>query len=446
MYFISQQGNLMASLTDPQMPFFAGTFGSILGFVMAGFMFIGGAAWAMKTSFSLSKSAQSTFGTIGGFLGVSAMGKDGLEFTGFQTVAQRLGITPNVQALKERALQEQERIRAGLRGRAPSLFGTQEEAEASALQRFGVRGGAAKVAELEKKRVDTQKESLRGLNEVGLRSAFTSGNRDVKLAAGELLLEKGALTPRGFKEMQKQYAAISPSALGAFRERANDQLIKIASTKKFENTAEMESYLALISDPKKGKEFLDSAQKGKSKVIAIETAVNRGLITDRNGKRVSLDDALDERKESFSDDDLLTAENYFANGIDERQPDGTVIKKPREMPKALQNKLRDSMRQTKKFGKIIQTTSSPEQQIRILEQYADLKKESAQARVDIKTVQRKDRKYADRINKLRRDQRRTKEKDPERSAKIAKLIDSIGEHQIKLKDRARELQKNITRS
>jgi hypothetical protein len=399
-------------------------FQQLLFYAFSALIFVGGLSLSLKSSYAVTAKGAPIIGGWASKFGAFQTGTDKLG-----AVGQYTGITPNVQALGERAQQFGGDITAGLRGRAPALFGTKEEAAAAARSRFGVRGGEAEVAKLQADRVKREQEILKGQDEASLRRALSSGNRDVAIAAGELLLAKGALSPQGFKDMQQKYSRISPVAAQQFRERADAELIKIASNKKFTSASEMESYLELIKDPKKAKEFSDAAQKGKSKAIAIEAAVNKGLITDRNGKRLTLDDALAERADTFTDDDLLGADDYFAAGS-------------RPMPKVLQDKLQDSMRQTKKFGKILTSSSSPAQQMRILEQYADLKKSSQQARRDVAALRKTDRQYSSNIEKLRRDLRRTT--DPALRTNIENAIDDLSEKQVDLKEQMTDLQKNIT--
>ena len=153
-----KQGPLLASLGQGDqsalLPFWA-MVGPIMFFAIGCAIFTMGAAWSMRVAFSFSPAAQQLFGKIGGALGVT-------EKTGFgiQTISRRLGIEQNVQAARERIAQTGGDITAGLRGRYPGLFSSQEEALAAARQRMGVRAGLGDMEKLSAPRVSTERSNI----------------------------------------------------------------------------------------------------------------------------------------------------------------------------------------------------------------------------------------------------------------------------------------------
>jgi hypothetical protein len=287
------------------------------------------------------------------------------------------------------------------------------------------------------------------------------------LAAGEILLSKGKLSVEERKTIADKYGKISAVARKEFQKRATEQTIKEAGRTQFATYDELLKAAEASGKPEDRRKFLEAAMRGeagnklklsgkelndlanlmdndedkraffesvtksgRNKVAAIETMANMELIRDRNGKVVRTDQALADRADSFTPDDLLDADEYY-------------VRSGNAVPEAVQDKIKSTLQETKKFGQMIKNVSSPEQQIRILNQYADVKRASAQAKADVKILRQKDRKYSERITQLRRKQRR--ERDPARKAKLGKLIDSTAEHQETLKSQIQDAQKNVTK-
>lgn len=387
LFFISQSGSLTASLTDPQMPFLAGTFGNILFFLMAGFIFIGGAKYAFDFSFkTLSPQAGKWFGVVGGALGIS----EGSNF-GINTIAQRFPVinTPNAQALAERAKQFGGDITAGLRGRAPKLFGPEKEALAQARERFGVRGGAQEVAKLARSRIESEQKiietdqklqlqklqnaraqaktdearsaldgkikKLKEAQVINLKAKLNSGNRDIRLAAGELLMNDGKLDARGLQQLGSQYQSVSQEALAGFIERRDTQLVKDAGKRTYtkgKEAEELASFLALITDPKQANKYIESAMKGKNKFWALEAGTSRHLIMGPDGKTpVTLTQKLEEEADKFNATDLVHAEAYFHQHNE-------------KMPKSLELQYSRSLLTPKRLSQMIQNTRKDKDQVR----------------------------------------------------------------------------------
>ncbi len=344
MYVLSQQTSLVASLAQysSSSSFIAtAAIGQILFFFIACSVFIGGALMSTKFAFGLSAGAGRLFGRIGGALGVS----EKTQF-GIQTISQQLGIAPRIQAAGERVAQEGRRTTAAIRGR----FGigiTNEEALARARRQFGVTGGAQEAERVTRQRIeaqqktleapykerlqvmenqlnqartDVERESLRGQiksfkdqNTSRLKGVMlTSGNQDARLAAGELLLTEGKLSPDELRALGGQYGKISPVALSSFVTRRNEQLMKDAEKRKYNNQAELQSYMEVLGDPKQMEKFLESAQKGKNKIMALEAAGNLKVI-ERNGRALTGSELINEAagKPDMNGRDWAGAEEFF---------------------------------------------------------------------------------------------------------------------------------------
>ena len=176
-------------------------------YAFAVMIFVGGLALSLKSSFAGTVAATQGIGGLATKWGVFQTGEAKLGAVGRFT-----GVTPNVQALGERVGQAGRDVTAGLRGRAPTLFGTQEEALAAAHQRFGVRGGAAEFEKTAAGGIKKEQENMEASIKLAqaqaaargqtfddaayLRQQARSGNRNVALAASELLMSRVNLTPR----------------------------------------------------------------------------------------------------------------------------------------------------------------------------------------------------------------------------------------------------------
>ncbi len=466
MYLISQKESLMASLPSDQMPFMTAA-GNILFFCITGFVFMGGAAWAIKFSFKGSALAGQTFGTISGYLGAGEK-----EMFGISTVSQKLGITPNVQALAERAKQFGGDVTAGLRGRAPAIFGTKEEALAQAQARFGVRGGEAAVAKLEADRIKRQREIIeaqadklpKDKQEAYIRAQLNSGNRDAALAAGEILLGKGKLSLDERKKIADQYGKISAVAKKEFQERVTKQTIKDAAKTQFETYDELLNTAKSAGKSEDKRKFLEAAMRGeagnrlklsgqqlddlanimesdedkraffeavtksgRNKVAAIESMANRGMIVNRNGVRMTTDQALADRADSLSPDDLLDAEEYYhAAG--------------QTMSDAVAQKYREALKSREKSARMLRNASDPNQTNRL---YGDLAVEAAGAQQKEQTTEnlrRSSRKLAAKAKEVRDQAKHIR--DAAEKRRLSKLADQIENKRDEVEKRISQLRKS----
>ncbi len=426
MYLLAQQDTLLAQLGTSGL--FDQQLGILLFYVMTAFIFIGGAAGVAKLAFMGGTTAGGVLGGITGRLGISGpTGAVGAVYRG-------TGLQTQVQALGERAAQQGRDITAGLRGRAPALFGTREEGLAAARQRFGVRGGEAEIAKLQKDRIAAQQTILKGrnLDDAGLKQLLTSANRDAALAAGEMLLEKNKLTAEELKKMGEQYQKISTAAYQGFIQHRDEQLAKAATEKRYAsgedaNRTEMAKFFDLLTTPKQQEAFIKAAGQGKNKIAALELAANRKIMID--GKVRSVEEALEEEAPKLTTDHWLDAESY-------------VNRTGKTMSDVVRKEYRKTLDQPQKFGRILKDSQSPDQQLRVLDEFADVKQAKAQTKQDILSLQRKNRQYEQSIKRLQQAEKR-KGIDSDTKLKIRQTINTLQDKKVDFADRMRDLRKTI---
>lgn len=408
LFLMSQQDTLLAGMKNAA--FFSGAFGIILFYVMTAAIFIGGAGYAMKYAFGLSSSAGAAFGRIGGIMGVSEKSRFGID-----TLAGGLGRVTGAAAYGEaaaaRARQAGEDITAAARGRFPALLRTEEEAKALAKARFGVRGGAAEFAKLSRGRIETeqknieieQREQLQKLQNARaqaqtdeersaldgrikklkeaqtaeLKRKMVSGNRDVRLAASELLMNSGKLSAQDLQKLGTQYQNISPDALAGFIERRDRQLLKDAEKRTYtkgKEAEEMAAALALIADPKEANKYIEAAGKGKNKFWALEAGTNRKLIMGPDGKPMSMEYAVTERADQFNATDLVHAESYYHQ-------------RGEDMPEQLKNQFERSLLSPNRLAQMSRNASNDLDQLaRIYSAVDRVSKEVAEKQFEVRQL------------------------------------------------------------
>jgi hypothetical protein len=348
------------------------------------------------------------------------------------------------------------------------LFGTQEEALAAAQQRFGVRGGADQAAKLQADRIKRERDAIEAgnLDEAGLRRLLSSGNRDTAIAAGEILLGKGKLTLDEQKATADRYGQISTVARKEFQKRVTEQALKDASKiqfatyddllksaeasgksgdrRKFLEAAmrgeagnrlkftgkELNDLADLMDNDEDKRAFFESVTKsGRNKVAAIETMANRGMIIDRNGTKVSVDQALADRADSLSPDDLLDAEEYYnASG--------------NNMSEAVARKYKEALKDRIKSARMLRnvSVSDPDQINRL---YGDMQLEAAGVQKKEQTIdnlQKSSRKLATKAKEVRNQARH--ERNKVEKNRLEKLADKIEDRRDTVEKRIGQIKKS----
>lgn len=277
MHMLMRQGELLTSLNQS-----GASNGGILvqtllfqGFALL--IFIGGLGLALKSSFAGAVKGTAFAGAALQKLGM--FDERGLGVTrqlgrGIGKAADVTGVGAVARARLEKTKQQLADLRAGARARIG--IRTQEEALAAARAKAGVRGGAEEVESLRAKRITAERGNIeqqlkvqrakweaegRSSDEIIeleddiLRKNARSGNKDVSLAAREMLMARTRIDPTtgqkipalGFDEvsdMATDYAKISPLARSAFVERASSRLSEKIDKKEFRNPLELEQALA----------------------------------------------------------------------------------------------------------------------------------------------------------------------------------------------------------
>lgn len=275
LYFIKQSGTLQASLSDPQLPFFAASFGSVLFFFIAAFIFIGGAGWALSFSRSLSSQAGSYFDKIGGALGVSEESMFGLK-----TVGKGIGVTTRYEGAK-----------AGLtslyKEKVTEPFARRGEA---ATARYQAMFGDKKALEnLQRKHIT---EQYKKNDELGLSSEDLLNEINTKkigspeyFAAAKKLLEKGDLPADKMREYVTAAMGVSPSFGRSAQEAVERKLREQAKDKKFKGeqaVANATDALGSITDTTERKKFLSELKKS-SPLVYAQLANSQLLAVDEPG-------------------------------------------------------------------------------------------------------------------------------------------------------------------
>jgi hypothetical protein len=463
---LAKSGEVMASFAAS-----GGEIGLANGLVQTFFLyafafliFVGGLALSLKGSFATTIKSSGVIGGLASKLGVfNSYGAAPLKF-----VSQRTGITPNLQALGEKAKQVGGDVTAGLRGRFPSVVGTKEEALAQAKMRMGVRGGAGEMAQLQAKRIEEQKKIIesRNLDESGLRRLLSSGNRDAKIAAGEILLGKGKLSVDERKTIADEYGKISPVARKEFQKRITEQAVKQAAKTEFATyeellkTAEasgkssedrrkfLEAAMrgeagnrlkltgkqldgladTMESDEDKRAFFESVTKSGRNKVAAIESMATRGMIVNRNGTKMKVDEALADRADSLSPDDLLDAEEYYHNS-------GNT------MSDVVAQKYRQALADRDKSARMLRNASDPDQHARL---YGGIITEAGivqEKQVQIESGDKLLRGYDKILKKARRSAEKTKEESAR--SDMEKFIEETEVRRDKLKKELSQLRKSV---
>ncbi len=364
MILINATSSAVASLAPVggTVPLITGTLGSLFSYGIVAIVLIGGGMFVMKTSLASGTYASTAAGKITGGLGFTKEGG------AVGAIYRRTGLQAQVQGLGERAQQQGRDITAGLRGRAPALFGTQAEGLAAARQRFGVRGGAVEVEKLQKQRVDEQQKILKGrnLDEAGLRRVLKSGDRDAALAAGEMLLGSGNLDAEGMKYVSERYRSVSPIAQKSFQERVAKNLDEKLKEKKFGEAKEVIDSLELLGESQRGK-FLKNLERNQP-LIASQLADK--FYTTPDGGKARASDILERNINTIDNDSWIAI-----LGESEKNPD---ILTPR-----LKQALRQKTNTLNNYMEMARR-ATPTQQMKLVEitraPYSDAEKAQTAAR------------------------------------------------------------------
>ncbi len=364
MILINATSTAVASLApiNGTVPLITGTLGSLFSYGIVGLVLVYGGGMVLKYSIASGSAAGTWVGGITGTLGFTKEGGAAAA------IYRRTGLSAQVQGITERIQQQGRDVTAGLRGRAPALFGTQAEGLAAARQRFGVRGGAAEIEKLQKQRIDEQQNILkaRNLDNQGLERVMKSGNRDAALAAGEILLSKGGLNAEQIKRMSEQYRTISPVAQKSFQEKVAKNLDEKVKEKKFEGPKEVLASLELLSGGQREK-FLKNLERNQP-LIAAELADK--FYPNPDGSKGRASDVLERNVGAIDNETWIQ-----------------VLSQAKDNPDILTPRLRQALRQ--KAGNLnsymeMARRATPEQQAKLLEitraPYADVDKAQVAAR------------------------------------------------------------------
>jgi len=354
LFILQQQSALTSSLAIQDLPFFSSTLTVIMFFAIICVIFMGGAAWAFKFSFSFVPkgggflSAESLATGISSILGTGEKGGYGVTQT-----SRMLGIQPafegaiaGIEKRYERVIKQpfqerQKRIKEGVSttiGGGPEreeYLKKQLEAKKKAIadrlttEREGVRmrletlrakeqeakmgtnARAINLATIARQKVEDEYKKVEKEQDKKLIAAFDGGSEDDKRAIGETLMERGSLDVAKMRELQLMFAKLSPVAGQAYLQRRDKKLTEEASKRKYKSGEEFQQYMDLIGDDKKAKEFFDAGLRGNNKVWAIVAGTQRKLITDAAGKSMSLDAAMEKNADSFNAIDVARAEKYY---------------------------------------------------------------------------------------------------------------------------------------
>ncbi|HXV26662.1 MAG TPA: hypothetical protein VD862_01370 [Candidatus Paceibacterota bacterium] len=215
MTFLSRQSELMTSLAGANAGIGTSLFQTLLFFIFAALVFVGGLMLALNSSFATAVKSTPLIGRAAGAAG--AFSAIALSTAFGRRVAQRTGVPATAQATYERLRQEYS-------ARRPEFLRirSDEEQLAEARRRLGVRGGAQEQVRLLTDRVKAQRDSIKkGVDSITdkdpktqfdkqnryLRSQMGRGDRSTRMAAGEMLMERGELSVDEVKNLQRQYPA-----------------------------------------------------------------------------------------------------------------------------------------------------------------------------------------------------------------------------------------------
>lgn len=273
LYFIEQSGPLMASLSNEQLPFFVASFGSILYFFIAAFIFIRGATWALSFSQSLSNEAGAVFGQISG-----ALGADNKSMFGLKTMGTAFGVSSRVEG-----------ARAGIaslyKEKVTEPFARRGE---MATARYQAKFGDKRALEtLNQKRISEQfkKNEEAGFSMSDLKTDFTNTNNKGSpkyFAAAKALLNAGELDPTQMNEYVAEATKLSPAYGRAVKESVEKKIKERSKEKKFKDAEDVNNVLKFYedkpgSDPEKNKKARDAILKSLEEnqpLIAADLAKN----------------------------------------------------------------------------------------------------------------------------------------------------------------------------
>lgn len=326
-------------------------------YVFAVVIFVGGLALSLKSSFSVVSTIKET-PILGSFfaakLGVFEPVGAGSKWTGMTSRARgavgglKEQFNQRVAAPMARREAETEalyRARFGGAGAKPTLDkAVQDRIEAAKTKIEAPLRIAQQNLELEASRAapqDREKFRLR-IKALGdqqterLHFVARTGNRDEQLAATDLLLADGKVSAKELRAATTKYAQISPAALSGFTKKRDAALIKNAPKQKFSDSADLESYLSLIGDPKEAKKYYDAAKGGKNKIMVLEAGHNMKLELKPDGKEYSVEELILKEMPKFKDEDWVATEEYFdkrAQAANASNPNGEKISALDEMAK-----------------------------------------------------------------------------------------------------------------
>ncbi|MCC6405021.1 MAG: hypothetical protein IT405_01400 [Candidatus Yanofskybacteria bacterium] len=371
LYMFSQRSTLLATVlaSGGSASFASGFIASALYLLIIAAIFIGGAGWALKFSFSLGKGAgQLSVGTwfgatAGKWFGISEKTPYATRIPGAAALGRISGITPAYKAGRERVQQFGSDVVAGARGRLPSLLKTEEEALALRRRQFGVRGGAEGVAKVTGDAIRKEQDILsaaikareaeaaaRGktFDETAfLREKAGSGNRQIAFAAKEILTTKGKLDAASMKQTAEEYAGISAIARQSYLERVSKQLSEKAEKKEYKDAADVLSSLDILTKPQQDK-LLKSLERNQPLIAA---ALADKFYTRPDGSKARASDILERNARAISNSD-------WAKILEEAKAGNVTLTKP------LEEILTERTKKLTDYLEMVRT-AKPDQQVEI---------------------------------------------------------------------------------
>lgn len=443
LYLLGQQNALLASLGTNGSPVDAQV-GALLFYVMVGMIFIGGSAGVLSFARTGGTVAGGVIGGIQGSLGIKGTyGAAGAIYrgsglktevesrykgavAGLETLQQKYIAQPRIQ--REQELERRFKTRFGTSEERKKFESEQITQKQAALQKdLDARLGTLKSS-LSQAKDETERTKLQGQiklteqqNFDQLRKTMASGRRTPEsLAAAEILLSKGKLSPEEIRTLGEDYRRISPAAMQEFITRRDKQIIEDAEKRKYADAAELQKYMEVLGDPKQMEKFLDSARKGKNKVTALEAAGNLKVVQ-RGGKALTATELISEASPNFTGEDWAGAEEFY-NRTGNTMSDETA------------RAYRATLSNRQKSSELLKSVTNPTQHSRI---HGDLLMEGAAALKKEQTLdglQKSSRKLAQKSKDVREQAKRSR--DPDEQKRLRKLAEQID-------DRRDRVQKKI---
>jgi hypothetical protein len=231
LFFLQQQGSMLATISASSLPAFVGVVSVILGYAVTAGIFTMGAKWAYTTAFSFGAQ----FKQLGGWMSGKAaadwlggkLGADEKSGFGLQTAARLTGARTAYDigsAYGQAGLERGKQAIRPLTERIKPM--DSKERLARAKQRLGVVGGTQELADITAKQVSAEKtrldQQMLGMDRKQrtdfLRGRMNSLNKAEALAAREHLLRMGQLNATEISDTEKMLP--SDAAKIAWRQKA----------------------------------------------------------------------------------------------------------------------------------------------------------------------------------------------------------------------------------